>query len=238
MYPIVRKEVLADKIILMEVKAPRVSHSCLPGQFIIAKIDEDGERIPLTICDYDREKETVTIVVQTIGASTERMAYLEEGDSFTTGMHFKVEVRMPLLMDADFEEVPAIQAQVRQYEYGAAKDFIEEWNLGMTVQDFLDDYLPGLDDDDDMSSEWLQFLDDWNDSKTVDFICDVTLVVQPSGLPGVCEIRAVSRLEADGDTEEVLRTDAVCSSKEQFLGRGRKAVLDALNALGGFVFHQ
>lgn len=82
MYPIVRKEVLADKIILMEVKAPRVSRSCLPGQFIIAKIDEDGERIPLTICDYDREKETVTIVVQTIGASTERMAYLEEGDSF------------------------------------------------------------------------------------------------------------------------------------------------------------
>jgi ferredoxin--NADP+ reductase len=82
MYPIVRKEVLADKIILMEVKAPRVSHSCLPGQFIIAQIDEDGERIPLTICDYDREKETVTIVVQTIGASTERMAYLEEGDSF------------------------------------------------------------------------------------------------------------------------------------------------------------
>ncbi|MCR5641431.1 MAG: sulfide/dihydroorotate dehydrogenase-like FAD/NAD-binding protein [Lachnospiraceae bacterium] len=82
MYPILRKEVLADKIILMDVKAPRVSHSCLPGQFIIAKIDEDGERIPLTICDYDREKETVTIVVQTIGASTERMALLEEGDSF------------------------------------------------------------------------------------------------------------------------------------------------------------
>lgn len=82
MYPIVRKEVLADKIILMDVKAPRVSHSCLPGQFIIAKIDEDGERIPLTICDYDREKETVTIVVQTIGASTERMALLEEGDAF------------------------------------------------------------------------------------------------------------------------------------------------------------
>jgi ferredoxin--NADP+ reductase len=76
MYPIVRKEVLADKIILMEVKAPRVSPSCLPGQFIIAKIDENGERIPLTICDYDREKETVTIVVKTIGASAERMAYL------------------------------------------------------------------------------------------------------------------------------------------------------------------
>jgi len=163
---------------------------------------------------------------------------LEEGDSFTTGMHFRVEVRMPLLMDADFEDAPAIQAQVRQYEYGAAKDFIEEWNLGMTVQDFLDDYLPGLDDDDDMSAEWLQFLDGWNASKTVDFICDVTLVVQPSGLPGVCEIRAASRLEADGDAEDVLRTDAVCSSKEQFLGRGKKAVLDALNALGGFVYHQ
>ena len=81
MYPIVRKETLADNIILMDIKAPRVAAECLPGQFIIAKTDEVGERIPLTICDYDREKETVTIVVQTIGAGTERMMTLNEGDA-------------------------------------------------------------------------------------------------------------------------------------------------------------
>ena len=81
MYPIVRKETLADIIILMDIKAPRVANECLPGQFIIAKTDEVGERIPLTICDYDREKETVTIVVQTIGAGTERMMALNEGDA-------------------------------------------------------------------------------------------------------------------------------------------------------------
>ena len=54
MYPIVRKEVLAENIILMDIKAPRVAKYCLPGQFIIAKVDEVGERIPLTICDYNR----------------------------------------------------------------------------------------------------------------------------------------------------------------------------------------
>ena len=79
MYPIVRKETLADNIILMDIKAPRVANECLPGQFIIAKTDEVGERIPLTICDYDREKETVTIVVQSIGAGTEGMMALNEG---------------------------------------------------------------------------------------------------------------------------------------------------------------
>ena len=81
MYPIVRKEVLAENIILMDIKAPRVAKYCLPGQFIIAKVDEVGERIPLTICDYNREEETVTIVVQTIGAGTKRMMDLEVGDN-------------------------------------------------------------------------------------------------------------------------------------------------------------
>ena len=82
MYPIVKKEKLADKIFLMDVKAPRVAKSCEPGQFVIVKVDEVGERIPLTICDYDREAGTVTIVFQTVGASTERMVNLEEGDVF------------------------------------------------------------------------------------------------------------------------------------------------------------
>lgn len=80
MYQIVRREQLQSNIVLMDIKAPRVAKECLPGQFIIAKMDEYGERIPLTICDYDREKETVTIVVQTIGAGTERMMDLKEGD--------------------------------------------------------------------------------------------------------------------------------------------------------------
>ena len=82
MYPIVRREKLADKIYLMDVKAPRVAQYCEPGQFVIVKIDEEGERIPLTICDYNREEGTITIVFQTVGASTERMVSLQEGDAF------------------------------------------------------------------------------------------------------------------------------------------------------------
>ena len=66
MYPIVKKEKLADKIYLMDVKAPRVAQYCEPGQFVIVKIDEQGERIPLTICDYNREAGTITIVFQTV----------------------------------------------------------------------------------------------------------------------------------------------------------------------------
>ena len=82
MYEITRKQELAENIFLMDVKAPWIARGCLPGQFLIAKIDEEGERIPLTICDYDRNAGTVTIVVQTIGASTERMDTLEEGMGF------------------------------------------------------------------------------------------------------------------------------------------------------------
>ncbi len=82
MYQIKKAKVLADKIYLMDVEAPRVAKHCEPGQFVIVKIDEKGERVPLTICDYDREAGTVTIVLQTIGASTEKMSHLKEGDYF------------------------------------------------------------------------------------------------------------------------------------------------------------
>lgn len=82
MYRIVKAEKLADKIYLMDVEAPRVARSCLPGQFLIVRIDDRGERIPLTVCDYDAAKGTVSIVFQTVGASTEKMARLKEGDSF------------------------------------------------------------------------------------------------------------------------------------------------------------
>lgn len=82
MYQILKAEKLADKIYLMVVEAPRVARSCEPGEFVIVKMDEAGERIPLTICDFDREKGTVTIVFQTVGASTEKMSTLKTGDSF------------------------------------------------------------------------------------------------------------------------------------------------------------
>lgn len=82
MYKIVKKEELTTNIYLMDVEAKRVAKSCLPGQFVIVRTDEAGERIPLTICDYDREKGTVTIVFQCVGAATTMMAYLKEGDSF------------------------------------------------------------------------------------------------------------------------------------------------------------
>ena len=82
MYKITKAEKLADKIYLMDVEAPRVARACQPGEFVIVKIDEAGERIPLTICDFDREKGTVTIVLQVVGASTLRMADLRAGDAF------------------------------------------------------------------------------------------------------------------------------------------------------------
>lgn len=82
MYKILKAEKLADKIFLMDVKAPRVARSCQPGEFVIVKMDEKGERIPLTICDFNREEETVTIVFQIVGASTQRMAGLKAGDAF------------------------------------------------------------------------------------------------------------------------------------------------------------
>ena len=82
MYKIQKAEKLADKIFLMDVEAKRVAKHCEPGQFVIVKMDEKGERIPLTICDYNREAGTITIVFQTVGASTEKMAELKAGDSF------------------------------------------------------------------------------------------------------------------------------------------------------------
>jgi len=82
MYKIVKAEKLADKIFLMDVAAPRVAKSCQPGEFVIVKIDEKGERIPLTICDFDRAAGTVTIVFQSVGASSQRMSMLQAGDAF------------------------------------------------------------------------------------------------------------------------------------------------------------
>ena len=80
MYKILKAEQLTANIFLMDVEAPRVARHCEPGQFVIVKMDEKGERIPLTICDYDREAGTITIVFQPVGASTTKMKELKAGD--------------------------------------------------------------------------------------------------------------------------------------------------------------
>lgn len=83
MYKIVKKEILTPIICLMEVEAERLAKAAQPGQFLIVRASENGERIPLTICDYDREKGTVTIVTQIVGASSREICNLNEGDCFT-----------------------------------------------------------------------------------------------------------------------------------------------------------
>lgn len=83
MFKILEKEWLNVNTFKMVLDAPMISRSCLPGQFVIVRTDEEGERIPLTICDYDREKKTVTIVVQTIGGSTVEMSKKEKGEFLT-----------------------------------------------------------------------------------------------------------------------------------------------------------
>lgn len=82
MYQILKAEKLADKIYLMDVEAPRIAKACQPGEFVIVRMDEKGERIPLTICNFDREKGSITIVFQSVGAGTEKMAGLKKGDYF------------------------------------------------------------------------------------------------------------------------------------------------------------
>lgn len=83
MYKIIKKVDLTPIITLMEVDAPRMAHSAQPGQFLIVRAHDRGERIPLTICDFDREKGSVTIVTQVVGASSRQICHLNEGDSFT-----------------------------------------------------------------------------------------------------------------------------------------------------------
>jgi ferredoxin--NADP+ reductase len=81
MYKIVRKEHLNPTVTRMDIQAPLIAKKAEPGQFIILRVDEKGERIPLTIADYDRAKGTVTIIFQVVGATTEALNHLEEGDS-------------------------------------------------------------------------------------------------------------------------------------------------------------
>ena len=80
MYKILRKRELNPTVTLMDIEAPLVARSAEPGQFIILRVDEDGERIPLTIADFDREKGSVTIIFQIVGATTEKLNHKNEGE--------------------------------------------------------------------------------------------------------------------------------------------------------------
>lgn len=80
MYKIVKKQLLNPTVTRMEIEAPLIAKKAKPGQFIILRVDENGERIPLTVAGYDREKGTVTIIFQIVGATTEKLNHLNEGE--------------------------------------------------------------------------------------------------------------------------------------------------------------
>jgi len=112
MYKILRAEMLAKEIFLMDIEAPHVAKSCQPGEFVIVKIDEKGERIPLTICDFNREAGTVTIVFQVVGASTQRMSKLKSGDAFQNFVG-------PLGRASDFVKEDLTSVKSRKYLFVA-----------------------------------------------------------------------------------------------------------------------
>ena len=108
MFEIVRKEVLAENIVRMDILAPRVAVSAQPGQFVIVRVGEMGERIPLTISDYDAASGRVTIVTQAIGVSTNKICALEEGESLT-------DLAGPLGRPSDFIYMPAEELKSRRF---------------------------------------------------------------------------------------------------------------------------
>ncbi len=81
MYKILHKRSLNPTVTLMDIEAPYVARKALPGQFIILRVDEEGERIPLTVAGYDREAGSVRIIFQIVGATTKKLDHLKEGDS-------------------------------------------------------------------------------------------------------------------------------------------------------------
>ena len=110
MYRIVKKEMLTPTICRMKVEAPRLASAAQPGQFLIVRADEHGERIPLTISDYDKEAGTVTIVTQQIGASTSEICSYEEGDAFA-------DVVGPLGIPSDFTEMKPEELAGKKYVF-------------------------------------------------------------------------------------------------------------------------
>ncbi|MBQ8838653.1 MAG: sulfide/dihydroorotate dehydrogenase-like FAD/NAD-binding protein [Bacteroidales bacterium] len=108
MYEIKTKEMLTPTICRMKVYAPRLAASALPGQFLIVRATENGERIPLTVSDYDKEAGTVTIVTQQIGASSSEIISFEEGEAFC-------DVAGPLGVPSDFTEMSSEELAGQRY---------------------------------------------------------------------------------------------------------------------------
>ena len=110
MYRILTKDMLTPTICRMKVEAPRLARAAQPGQFLIIRADEQGERVPLTISDFDREEGSVTIVTQQIGASTSEICSYEAGDAFA-------DVVGPLGIPSDFTEMPAEELAGKRYVF-------------------------------------------------------------------------------------------------------------------------
>lgn len=110
MFEIVEKRELAASIYLTRVKAPRIARSAKPGQFVIVRVDEKGERTPLTIADYDDKEGTVTLVTQALGVSTRKIAAKEVGESFA-------DVAGPLGRPSDFVDEPLDELRKRHYVF-------------------------------------------------------------------------------------------------------------------------
>ncbi len=108
MFPILEKRLLAEGIWLMKIQAPRVARAALPGQFVIVRADEVGERIPLTISDFDAEEGSVTIVTQTLGVSTRKICALEEGEAL-------VDFAGPLGRPSDFVNEPIGEVRRKRF---------------------------------------------------------------------------------------------------------------------------
>ena len=107
MFEIKTKELLGPKVWRMDIYAPLVAGKAMPGQFLIVRVDKDGERIPLTVCDYDRDRGLITIVFQTVGAETERMSRLAEGDCFA-------DVVGPLGRPSDLVDLPVEELKAKK----------------------------------------------------------------------------------------------------------------------------
>ena len=112
MYPILEKSELAEHIFRMKIQAPRIAHAALPGQFVIVRTDEFGERIPLTIAGYDAAEGSVTLVIQAIGASTRKICEHNAGDSL-------VDVAGPLGRPSEFVHLSPEELRGRRYLFVA-----------------------------------------------------------------------------------------------------------------------
>ena len=119
MYKILHREQLTENIVLMDIETPWIAQSGKPGQFVIVIPHDKGERVPLTICDIDKERDSVTIVFQIVGESTQRLAALNEGDSIFT-------IVGPLgnkgeIMDSASSELASIRLSIRRSEHDIAQ---------------------------------------------------------------------------------------------------------------------